>query len=52
MPEGLLIAGAIVGLVGGTLGIMTTGWNLWDRIAAANKRRRDNRDYDINQSFH
>jgi len=47
MPEGLLIAGAVVGLAGGALGLLTTGWNLYDRVTAARakaKAREDERE--------
>lgn len=51
MPEGLLIAGAIVGLVGGTIGILSGGWSLVERIVAAYRKRKPDPDYDITKSY-
>jgi hypothetical protein len=41
MPEGLLIAGGIVGLVGGTIGAVSGGWSLAGRIATAWRARKE-----------
>lgn len=53
MPEGLLIAGAVVSGVGTIVAAVIGVWTLVDRIAAARQKRREKRaeDYNVEDSY-
>ena len=52
MPFWMEVTSWVVLVLGGIVAATLGTLKLWDRFHSAYKRRRDDKDYDINQSFH